>query len=174
MRHARSYLAQWGILAASGLGVGALLAAVTLVPAGGPALAASPPGTIATGDPPPPADLTVPDGLGQSETAPDESIVEMPPASPSIVPNANTLLIAWVGTPAQRPAGTLLTLQAALNAAPVGGTVSFDSNDYAFTSNDYAFTGALLVPRSVTLDAATDSTLYARFTINGGGLAPHY
>ncbi|ROP74057.1 uncharacterized protein DUF11 [Curtobacterium sp. PhB115] len=70
--------------------------------------------------------------------------------------------MAWVGTAADRPA-TLLTLQAALNAVPVGGTVSFDSNDYAFTT-------ALTVPRQVTLETASASTLFARFTISGGGL----
>ena len=129
-----------------------------------PAFAASPPGTVATGDPAPPADPTVPGGLDQPAPIPDESIVESPPTASTVVQNANALLIAWVGTPADRPAGTLLTLQAALNAAPAGGTVSFDRNDYAFT-------GALLVPRAVTLDTGAASVLYARFTVNGGGLA---
>lgn len=146
---------------AATLGTAAVLAAAVLLPAATPALAASPPDTVDTGDPPPPADPTLPSGLDAPAQTPDESIVEMPPAA---VPNANTLAIAWVGTPAQRPATPTLTLQAALNAAPVGGTVSFDPGDYAFT-------GALLVPNSVTIDSSAQSMLYARFTINGGGLS---
>ncbi|TCK60187.1 right-handed parallel beta-helix repeat-containing protein [Curtobacterium sp. PhB136] len=71
--------------------------------------------------------------------------------------------MAWVGTPAQRSESTLSTLQAALNAAPAGGTVSFDPNDYAFTT-------ALTVQRRVTLASAADSTLFARFTVSAGGL----
>ena len=129
------------------------------------AIAASSPGLLDTGDPPPPADHTVPDGLDDPAPVPDESIVEMPPAaSPSIVPNANTVRMAWVGTPDQRPAdAALLTLQAALNAVPAGGTVSFDPDAYAFT-------GALTVPRLTTLASASAATLYARFTVSGGGL----
>ncbi|WP_348789850.1 right-handed parallel beta-helix repeat-containing protein [Leifsonia sp. NPDC080035] len=129
------------------------------------ASAASPPGTVDTGDPQPPADPSVPDGLDEPAPVPDDSIVEMPPpASPAIVPNANTARIAWVGTPAERPAdAALITLQAALNTAPEGGAVSFDPNDYAFT-------GSLTVPRAVTLASSAASILYARFTVSGGGL----
>jgi hypothetical protein len=87
-----------------------------------------------------------------------------PPASPDIVPNANTVPMAWVGAPGERPDDdALLTLQAAINAAPLGGTVSFDPNDYAFT-------GALTIPRAVTLDSGAASMLYSRFTVIGGGL----
>lgn len=149
------------------MGVGALVVGgLTLPSEAPPAFAASPPGTVDTGDPQPPADPSVPDGLDEPSPVPDDSIVEMPPpASPEIVPNANTVRIAWVGTPAQRPADTdLLTLQQALTAAPAGGTVSFDPADYAFT-------GALTVPQAVTLDTAAASTLYARFTVSGGGFA---
>lgn len=155
----------WHAVGAAGLGVAALIGALALIPAA-PSLAASPPDTVDTGDPPPPADPTVPEGLDEALPPPDDSIVEMPPpALPGIVPNANTVKIAWVGTPAQRPDDdSLVTLQAALNAAPLGATVSFDPNDYAFT-------GALLVPRAVTIDTSAASILYARFTVNGGGLA---
>ena len=149
----------------AGLGIGASSAALLLLPVVTPALAASPPDTVDTGDPPPPADPTVPGGLDDAGPPPDDSIVEMPPTSATVVQNANTLPIAWVGTPGPTPGHRRsLTLQAALNAAPAGGTVSFDPNDYAFT-------GALLVPSSVTLDSSAASTLYARFTVNGGGLA---
>ncbi|WP_158615035.1 right-handed parallel beta-helix repeat-containing protein [Cellulomonas sp. PhB150] len=129
-------------------------------------MAASPPDTVDTGDPPPPADPTTPGGLEQATPVPDDSVVEMPPpASPGIVANANTVKMAWVGAPSDRPAdAALLTLQAALNAAPAGATVSFDPNDYAFT-------GALTVPRAVTLDSSAASMLYTRVTVSGGGLA---
>lgn len=144
----------------------AALAASLVVPVAGPAVAASPADTVDTGDPPPPADPTTPGGLEEPPAVPDVDIVEMPPPpSPTIVPNANTVRMAWVGTPDERPddAG-LLTLQAAVNAAAVGGTVSFDPGDYAFT-------GALTVPREVTLDSSAPSMLYSRYTVSGGGLA---
>jgi len=83
----------------------------------------------------------------------------------AVVPNANTVPMAWVGTPAQRPADpALLTMQAALNAAAAGQTVSFDPNDYVFTTR-------LTVPRQVLLDTASASTLFAQFLVTGGGLA---
>ncbi|MBD7949982.1 beta strand repeat-containing protein [Oerskovia rustica] len=152
--------------ATAALGVAALLGvgAVVVAPVTPPALAASPPDTVDTGDPPPPADPTTPGGLDEPAPAPDETVVEVPPVGPEIVPNANNLPVAWVGTPGQRP-GTpaLLTLQAAINAAPAGGTVSFDPNDYAFT-------GTITIPRTVTLDSSGASTLYTRFTVAGGGL----
>ncbi|MEV7963656.1 right-handed parallel beta-helix repeat-containing protein [Oerskovia paurometabola] len=152
--------------AASAIGVAALLGAgvVTVAPVTAPAQAASPPDTVDTGDPAPPADPTTPGGLEEPAPVPDETVVEVTPTAPGVVPNANTLPVAWVGTPDQRP-GTpaLLTLQAAINAAPAGGTVSFDQNDYAFT-------GTITVPRAVTLDASGPSTLYTRFTVSGGGL----
>jgi len=129
-----------------------------------PALLA--PDDPATGDPPPPGGSDVPDGLDEPAPVIDDSIVETPPDDPSVIPNANALQIAWVGTPAERPAdpAALLPLQAALNAAPTGGTVSFDPGDYAFT-------GALAVSRTVTIDSAAASTLYARFAVSAGGLA---
>ena len=152
-------------MAAAGLAA-LLAAALVCPPVVAPAGAASPPDTVDTGDPPPPADPTTPDGLEHTAPVPDDSIVEMPPpASPSIVPNANTVRMAWVGTPAQRPDDTaLLTLQAAISAAADGGTVSFDPNDYAFV-------GALTVPQAVTLDSSGPSMLYTRFTVSGGGLS---
>ncbi len=83
----------------------------------------------------------------------------------ALIPNANIVRMAWVGTATQRPApAQLLTLQNALNAAPAGQTVSLDPNDYAFTTR-------LTVPRAVTLAAAGPSTLFAQFTVTGGGLA---
>ena len=120
----------------------------------------------ATGDPAPPDGNPVPDGLGEPAPVPDETIVEDLP-DPGVVPVANALLIAWVGTPADRPIAPnpLLTLQAAINAVPVGGgTVSFDPGDYAFT-------GALAVSQMVTIDSAADSMIYGRFTVSNGGLA---
>ena len=145
------------------LGIGALAVGAFVLPATSPAVAASPPDASDTGDPPPPADPTTPPGLEQPPPDPDDSIVEVPPpASPDIVPNANTVPMAWVGTPDQRPA-TPITLQAAVNAAPAGGTVSFDPGGYAFT-------GAITVPRAVTLDTAAPSMLYTRLTVTGGGL----
>lgn len=152
--------------AAAVVGVAALLGVgvVAVAPVTAPALAASPPDTVDTGDPLPPADPTTPGGLEGPAAVPDETVVEVPPTGPEIVPNANTLPVAWVGTPDQRPgAPALLTLQAAINAAPAGGTVSFDPNDYAFT-------GTITVPRAVTLDSSGASTLYTRFTVSGGGL----
>ncbi|WP_435737853.1 right-handed parallel beta-helix repeat-containing protein [Cellulosimicrobium sp. PMB13] len=143
-----------------------MLAATMALPAVLPATAASPADTIDTGDPPHPADPTTPAGLEEPAPVPDVDIVETPPPpSAEIVPNANTVRMAWVGTPDERPddAG-LLTLQAAVDAAPDGSTVSFDPADYAFT-------GALSVPRTVTLDSSSRSMLYSRFTVNGGGLA---
>ncbi|MFJ3404083.1 right-handed parallel beta-helix repeat-containing protein [Promicromonospora sp. NPDC090134] len=142
-----------------------LLAGAVMMPAALPATGASPPDTVDTGDPPPPADPTTPDALEEPAAVPDDSITEVPPPpSPAIVANANTVPMAWVGTPDQRPADAdLLTLQAAINAAPAGATVSFDPNGYAFT-------GALTLPRAVTLDSGAASTLYARFTVSGGGL----
>ncbi|MHA7135423.1 right-handed parallel beta-helix repeat-containing protein [Oerskovia turbata] len=146
------------------LGIAVLLAAVGLS-APATAIAASPPETIDTGDPPAPLDPTTPGGIDQPAPDPDETVVEVPPTAPGIVPNANTLPIAWVGTPDQRPSPAgLLTLQAAITAAPDGGVVSFDPNDYAFT-------GALTVPRAVTLDSSGPATLYTRLTVTGGGLA---
>ncbi|WP_447912553.1 right-handed parallel beta-helix repeat-containing protein [Microbacterium phyllosphaerae] len=72
--------------------------------------------------------------------------------------------MAWIGSPEQRPDDAdLLTLQAAISAAPTGGTVSFDPSDYAFS-------GSLAVARSVTLDTASPSVLYTRFTVSGGEL----
>ncbi|SKC57055.1 beta strand repeat-containing protein [Krasilnikoviella flava] len=150
---------------AAALGIAALSLAAAMLPAApSPAVAASPPDTTETGDPPPPADPTTPDGLDEPSPLPDDSIVEMPPpASPDIVPNANTIRMAWVGTPGERPDDdALLTLQAAINAAPSEGTVSFDPNDYAFT-------GALTIPRAMTLDSSAASMLYSRFTVSGGG-----
>ncbi|MGI9824884.1 beta strand repeat-containing protein [Agromyces sp. Marseille-Q5079] len=119
-----------------------------------------------TGDPLPPDDAPVPEGLDEPAPVPDDSVVEFPPPPrPGLVPNANSLPIAWVGTPDLRPGGgPVLTLQAALNAAPDGGTVSFDANDYAFT-------GSLAVTRSVTLDSASSSVLFTRLTVSAGGLA---
>ncbi|KZM35496.1 hypothetical protein OJAG_17580 [Oerskovia enterophila] len=152
--------------ATAALGVTALLGVgvVAVSPVTAPAQAASPPDTVDTGDPPPPADPTTPGGLEEPAPVPDDSVIEVPPTAPGVVPNANTLPVAWVGTPDQRPADpALLSLQAAINAAPVGGTVSFDPNDYAFT-------GAITVPRAVTLDSSGSSTLYTRFTVSGGGL----
>ncbi|TFV98319.1 right-handed parallel beta-helix repeat-containing protein [Leifsonia flava] len=151
-------------VSAATLGIAALGAALVLLPTAG-ALGASPPDTIDTGDPPPPADPSTPGGVDAPSPDPDETVVEMPPpVSPEIVSNANTVRMAWVGTPDERPAdAALLTLQAAINAATTDDTVSFDSNDYAFT-------GALSVTKAVTLDTATDSLLYSRFTVSDGGL----
>lgn len=73
--------------------------------------------------------------------------------------------MAWVGTPAARPPDTgLLTLQAALNAAPANQTVSFDPNDYVFSTR-------LTVPRNVQLATTAPSTLFAQFTVSGAGLS---
>ncbi|WP_454049862.1 beta strand repeat-containing protein [Cellulomonas sp. Marseille-Q8402] len=148
------------------LGIAALLAGAVVLPIAPPAVAASPPDTTDTGDPPPPADPTTPPGLEQPPPVPDDSVVAMPPlASPAIVPDANTVPIAWAGTPDQRPADdALLTLQAAVTSAPAGGTVSFDPGGYAFT-------GAITVPRAVTLASSAPSVLYTRITVTGGGLA---
>lgn len=150
---------------AATLGIAALGTALVFLPIQG-ALAASPPDTIDTGDPPPPADPSTPGGLDQPTPDPDETIVEVPPPdSPDIVPSANTVRMAWVGTPDQQPAdAALLTLQAAINATTT------TSNTVSFISNDYAFTGALAITKAVTLDSATDSMLYSRFTVSGGGL----
>ncbi len=81
----------------------------------------------------------------------------------ALIPNANTVRMAWIGTPAQRSAAGLMTLQAALNAAPAGQVVSFDPDDYAFTTR-------LTVPRPVTLETTSPSILYAQFTVSGSGL----
>ncbi|ANJ25990.1 hypothetical protein ATC03_03815 [Agromyces aureus] len=118
-----------------------------------------------TGDPPPPDDSPVPEGLDEPAPVPDETIEEFPPPDGlGVVQNANALPIAWIGTPDERPDdAALVTLQTALNTVPVGGTVSFDPNDYAFT-------GALLVSREATLDSSADSTLFSRFTVSGGGI----
>lgn len=131
----------------------------------GPAFALLPPDDLSTGDPEPPDGTPVPDGLDEPAPVPDESVVEFPPPpAPGLIPNANTVRMAWVGTPDQRPDDTaLLTLQAAITAAPAGATVSFDPSDYAFT-------GALTVSRTVTLDTSAASVLYTRFTVSGGGL----
>lgn len=98
-----------------------------------------------------------------SVTAAEEDAIA--PVPLALVPNANTVAMAWVGTPSQRPADAQLqTLQAALNAAAAGQTVSFDPNDYVFTTR-------LTVPRDVTLDTASASTLFAQFLVTGGGLS---
>lgn len=166
-RHQVPAPARRGGTCAAALVVAAALACAMMLPvAPSPAVAASPPDSTETGDPPPPADPTTPGGLDDPAPLPDDSIVEMPPpASPDIVPNANNVPMAWVGTPSERPDDSaLVTLQAAINAAPPEGTVSFDPNDYAFT-------GALTIPRSLTLDSSAASMLYSRFTVSGGGLA---
>lgn len=162
-----------GIAAAIALVLGA--GAVGAVPAAadtpmtagmrGPVPALLAPDDPATGDPEPPDGNPVPDGLDEPTPVPDDSVIEFPPPpAPDLIPNANTVRMAWVGTPDQRPAdAALLTLQAAITAAPVGATVSFDPNDYAFT-------GALAVSRAVTLDTSAASTLYTRFTVSAGGL----
>ncbi|MHC5258083.1 right-handed parallel beta-helix repeat-containing protein [Streptomyces sp. UC4497] len=83
----------------------------------------------------------------------------------AVVDNADTVRMAWVGTPDARPADSgLLTLQAALNAAAAGQTVSFDPEDYVFANR-------LTVPREVTLATSGPSVLFARFTVTGGGLS---
>jgi len=150
------------VLGATAFGSVPAAAAVRAAPL--PALLA--PDDPATGDPEPPDDTPVPDGLDEPAPTPDDSVIEVPPPSaPGLIPNANTVQMAWIGTPAERPSDdALVTLQAALTAAPIDSTVSFDPSDYAFT-------GALTVPRAVTLDSSAASVLYTRFTVDAGGLA---
>lgn len=126
---------------------------------------ALPPDDPDTGDPAPPDGTPTPAGLDDPAPVPDDSVVEaLPPARPGLIPNANALRIAWIGTPADRPAdAALLSLQNAINAAPAGSTVSFDPSDYSFT-------GSVLISKAVTLDSASASTLFSRFTVSGGGL----
>ncbi len=162
----RARLRMWNAVVAR-----ALLAAGLVLFGWAPAAAAAGPvplllaaDDLATGDPAPPDDSPVPDGLDQPAPVPDDSVVEQPPTDPGVVTNANSALIAWIGTPEQRPAdAALVTLQTALNTVPAGGTVSIDPNDYAFT-------GALSVSRAVTIDSASASMLYSRFTVSVGGL----
>lgn len=114
------------------IGVAALLGFGVVAPVTAPALAASPPDTVDTGDPPPPADPTTPGGLEGPAAIPDETVVEVPPTAPGVVQGAEAALVAWLGTPDQRPRDAdLLTLQAAVNLSPAGGTVSFDPGRYA-------------------------------------------
>ncbi|WP_091028593.1 right-handed parallel beta-helix repeat-containing protein [Microbacterium oxydans] len=155
------------VVLAAVLGAGAIASspAVAAPSIRGPVPALLAPTDLETGDPEPPDDTPVPDGLDEPSPVPDETVVEFPPPpAPNLIPNANTVRMAWVGTPAQRPADSaLLTLQAAITAAPADGVVSF-------VPSDYAFTGALTVTRAVTLDTSAASTLYTRFTVSAGGL----
>ncbi|WP_172892204.1 right-handed parallel beta-helix repeat-containing protein [Jatrophihabitans sp. GAS493] len=87
------------------------------------------------------------------------------PALNIVVPNADTVKMAWVGPTSRRPKdASLLTLQSALNLAAAGDTVSFDVDDYIFAKR-------LTVPRRVELTAARPSTLFAQLTVTGGGLS---
>ncbi|QDW62320.1 right-handed parallel beta-helix repeat-containing protein [Oerskovia sp. KBS0722] len=82
-------------------------------------------------------------------------------ADPIVVNPANNVPVAWVGGDTQPP--TLLTLQAALNAAAVGDTVHV-------VEGTFTFTGTLTVPREVTVTSATPSQITALWSVTGGGL----
>lgn len=148
-----------------GLLLSLLLAAGLSVVALSPAAAIISPLDTATGDPAPPDGTPAPEGLDELPPVPDETIVEYPtPAGPGVVPGANTVPIAWIGTPAERPAdGPPLTLQNALNTVPGGGTVSIDPNGYAFT-------GSLSINRNVTLASAGAATVYGRLVVSASNI----
>ncbi|QJW38036.1 right-handed parallel beta-helix repeat-containing protein [Cellulosimicrobium protaetiae] len=82
-------------------------------------------------------------------------------ADPIVVNPANNVPIAWVGGDTQPP--TLVTLQAALNAAAAGDTVHV-------VEGTFTFTGTLTVPRAVTVTSATPSQIVALWAVTGGGL----
>lgn len=104
-----------------------------------------------------PASAAPPSASREAAAAPViAAVTPSPPAAAS-----DTALIAWVG--ATEPA-TKITLQAALNAVPDGGTVGVVPGSYKFNS-------LLTVARSTSIVASGATILYGRFTVNAGGLS---
>ncbi|MFC9557994.1 right-handed parallel beta-helix repeat-containing protein [Agromyces sp. NPDC056965] len=94
--------------------------------------------------------------------APEALAAEVAPLVAPVPPvgASDAALIAWVG--ATEPA-MKITLQAALNAVPAGGTVGVVPGAYRFASQ-------LVVARSTVVTASAATTLYGRWLVNAGGL----
>lgn len=139
----------------------------TTAPPPDPAGPAGPADPAATTDGPDPADpptgapVTAPADPTAARLVPVEPADVVVLADPIVVNPANNVPIAWVGGDTQPP--TLVTLQAALNAAAVGDTVHV-------VEGTFTFTGTLTVPRAVTVTSATPSQIIALWSVTGGGL----